>query len=281
MKQGKILLLDSNPTSNLCQMLQGVLESADGLNAWLYLEFLKMDVSNLLTKDISKIVPSFNPDMIFLISSHTLFQHASTLLQSIRMEFTKIPVILVMDECPPEAVFDLLKVGATDFITPPLRSTDILPRIWRLLEQNTVTETIHQTLMEKIGLKQIIGRSPAFLEEIQKIPIIAKSDATVLITGETGTGKEVCARAIHYLSPRSNKPFVPVNCGAIPTELVENELFGHKPGAFTSANTSQSGLIQQAAGGTLFLDEIDCLPPLAQVNLLRFLQIEEKGVKSL
>jgi DNA-binding NtrC family response regulator len=97
----------------------------------------------------------------------------------------------------------------------------------------------------------------------------------VLISGETGTGKELCARAIHYLSPRTFKPFVPVNCGAMPVELVENELFGHKRGAFTSAATSEHGLIHEADGGTLFLDEIDLLPALAQVKLLRFLQDKE------
>ncbi len=275
MKQGKALLLDIYPTSNLCQMLQGVLDSSEDRNIKLRHESLKMDVSNLLTKELSKIVSGFNPDMIFLISSHSLFNHISTLLQSMRMEFTKIPIMLVMDECPPEAVFDLLKRGATDFITPPLKPADILPRIWRLLEQHIVGETTHQTLMENVGLQQIVGENPGFLAEIQKIPLVAKSDATVLITGETGTGKEVCARAIHYLSPRTDKPFIPVNCGAIPTELLENELFGHKPGAFTSATSSQPGLIQEAAGGTLFLDEIDCLSAPAQIKLLRFLQEKE------
>lgn len=275
MKQGKLLLLDSNPTSGLCQMLQGVLESSNGLNAPLHHETLKTDVSHLHTKDISKIVSNFNPGTVFLISPHSLFNHTCTLLRSLRTKFTNIPLLLVMDECPPEEVFDLLKLGATDFITPPLKPADILPRIWRLLEKNTPTETLHQTLMEKIGLQHIIGKDPVFLAEIQKIPLVAKSDATVLISGETGTGKEVCARAIHYLGPRADKPFIPVNCGAIPTELLENELFGHKPGAFTSAASSQPGLIQEADGGTLFLDEIDCLSATAQVKLLRFLQEKE------
>jgi transcriptional regulator with PAS, ATPase and Fis domain len=132
-----------------------------------------------------------------------------------------------------------------------------------------------QALTEKLGLQQLIGKSPVFTAEINKIPILAKSDISVLISGETGTGKEMVARAIHYLSERADKPFVPVNCGAIPVELLENELFGHDRGAFTGAAGCRSGVIQEAENGTLFLDEIDSLPLLAQVKLLRFLQDKE------
>jgi two-component system, NtrC family, response regulator GlrR len=125
------------------------------------------------------------------------------------------------------------------------------------------------------SLRHMVGESPAFLAAIEKVPLVARCDATVLISGETGTGKELVARAIHYLSPRAKKPFVAVNCGAIPPELVENELFGHERSAFTGATASQTGLIQEAEGGTLFLDEVDSLPLLAQVKLLRFLQEKE------
>ncbi|MEW6585695.1 MAG: sigma-54 dependent transcriptional regulator [Nitrospirota bacterium] len=131
---------------------------------------------------------------------------------------------------------------------------------------------IVRKLKEEIGLKQLVGESPVFLREVKKIPIIAQCDASVLISGETGTGKEICARAIHYLSSRSGRPFVPVSCGAIPAELVENELFGHVRGAYTGADSSQQGLIHESDGGTLFLDEIDCLPLPVQAKLLRFLQ---------
>lgn len=132
-----------------------------------------------------------------------------------------------------------------------------------------------ETLTRKLGLQHIIGQSPVFLAETAKIPLVAKSDTSVLILGETGTGKEVVGRAIHYLSPRASSPFVPVNCGAIPVELIENELFGHEKGAFTGAGASRIGLIQEANGGTLFLDEVNTLPLLAQVKLLRFLQSKE------
>lgn len=122
---------------------------------------------------------------------------------------------------------------------------------------------------------QLIGQSPIFLQQAQKISLLASCKANVLIVGETGTGKELYARAIHYGSARAGMPFMPVNCGAIPEELVENELFGHMRGAYTSASSLQVGLIEEANGGTLFLDEIDCLPVHAQVKLLRFLQEKE------
>src|SRR5262249_30700623 len=126
-----------------------------------------------------------------------------------------------------------------------------------------------------LGLEKMIGESRVFRGEIEKIPRLSRCDASVLITGETGTGNELCASAIHYLSRRAEYPFVPVNCGAIPVELMENELFGHDRGAYTGADRSQTGVIGEANGGTLFLDEIDCLPATAQVKLLRFLQKKE------
>jgi two-component system response regulator GlrR len=127
-------------------------------------------------------------------------------------------------------------------------------------------------LHSRLGLDHIIGESPTFVALLKQIASVAKHDVCVLILGETGTGKEVFARAIHYCSERSSKPFIPVNCGAIPVDLLENEFFGHESGAFTSANCPRRGIIKEADGGTLFLDEVDCLPPFAQVKLLRFLQ---------
>jgi DNA-binding NtrC family response regulator len=121
----------------------------------------------------------------------------------------------------------------------------------------------------------LLGESPGFVSVLDMIPLVARCDSSVLICGETGTGKELVARAIHYLSPRANKPFVAVNCGAMPTALVENELFGHERSAYTGAVSQQGGLVQEAEGGTLLLDEIDTVPLAAQVKLLRFLQEKE------
>ncbi|MBS0559799.1 MAG: sigma-54-dependent Fis family transcriptional regulator [Proteobacteria bacterium] len=118
----------------------------------------------------------------------------------------------------------------------------------------------------------MIGQSEAFLASVRLIEKIGRWDAPVLIEGETGTGKELAARAIHYGGDRHAGPFIPVNCGAIPDSLIENELFGHKGGAYTDARRDQPGLVTLAQGGTLFLDEVDALSPKAQVTLLRFLQ---------
>ncbi len=119
---------------------------------------------------------------------------------------------------------------------------------------------------------KLIGRSPSFRHAVSLIERVAKFDAPVLIEGETGTGKEMAARAIHYLSARRSAPFVPLNCGALPEALVESEMFGCERGAFTDARQGRPGLIAAAEGGTLFLDELDALPARAQVSLLRFLQ---------
>lgn len=126
--------------------------------------------------------------------------------------------------------------------------------------------------MDDFDAFKLVGRSPAFLEVIELIGRFAACDATLLVQGETGTGKELVARAIHYQGARRSFPFIPVNCGALPDTLVENELFGHARGAFTDARDARSGLIAEAQGGTLFLDEVEALSPKVQVTLLRFLQ---------
>ncbi len=118
----------------------------------------------------------------------------------------------------------------------------------------------------------IVGKNPGFLRAVERMKILGRSDVPVIITGESGTGKERIARGIHYLGDRSGGPFISVNCGAIPNELVENEFFGHEEGAYTGANSKRTGRVAQAEGGTLFLDEIDKLPYTSQPKLLRFLQ---------
>jgi DNA-binding NtrC family response regulator len=141
-----------------------------------------------------------------------------------------------------------------------------------VLEDQQRIQRLIQCLHESQAVAKLIGKAPAFVRAIAHLPMIAKSGAAILIHGETGTGKELVARAIHYIGSRAHFPFVPVNCGLLSDTLLEDELFGHERGAFTDAHSSRRGLLAQAEGGTLFLDEIDALSKRAQVSLLRVLQ---------
>lgn len=194
------------------------------------------------------------------------------LLAPLQRAFPNRPLLVTTTHPDAFDVFPLLEAGAADFLLPPLRASDVLPRLKRQARVSPRGTALVERLKQDIGLKQIIGESPQFLEKVRCLPRFARCDATVLISGESGTGKELFARAIHYLSARADRPFVPVNCGALPENLVESEIFGHKRGAFTGAAGDRAGLIREAEGGTLFLDEIDCLTLQAQVKLLRFLQ---------
>lgn len=274
-KKGKFLLIDFARAGVLAGSLRQILESCLGQNTQIQQESVMDCGSAFCENDLSSIVSQFNPDVIFFVLTLTILNYAISHFRSMKREVSELPIIAVVESGEPDKIFELLKLGLDDFITTPLKAIDIIPRLRRLLEHTRRQNKLVQELKERLGLKQLVGENPSFLAEIKKIPIIAKCDAGVMILGETGTGKELCARAIHYLSPRASRPFIPVNCGAIPVELVENELFGHERGAFTGASSSQSGLIHEADGGTLFLDEIDCLAPLAQTKLLRFLQEKE------
>lgn len=152
----------------------------------------------------------------------------------------------------------------------PCSQSELLFRLKRAFSQND--DQVNDALFEVSVELNLIGRAPSFLRTLAVIRRIAKYKATVLIRGETGTGKEIAARAIHYLGNCSDGPFVPVNCGGIPPELFENELFGHIRGAYTDAKGKQCGYVEQAEGGTLFLDEIDSLSLNSQATLLRLLQ---------
>src|ERR1051325_2849263 len=131
---------------------------------------------------------------------------------------------------------------------------------------------IHECRAREPGLAGLLGNHPNFMRTIEQIPLVARSNSPVLVTGETGTGKELCARAIHHLSPRSTLPFIPVDCSALPESLFESEMFGHVRGAFTDAHRDRKGLVSLAKGGTLFLDEVDALPISTQAKLLRLIE---------
>ncbi len=215
------------------------------------------------------------PSLLFLV--HAAGPVPRELVEDLRAP--KRDLLVVVGAGRPEDITELLGAGAADFLLPPLSATQVLPRVRRLLDRAESPpgprDRLRRELKERVGLRDLIGESPRFREELRKVRLVASCDVEVLLSGPTGTGKELCARAIHYLGQRADRPFVAVNCGALPLELVENELFGHRGGAFTGAAAAAPGLVQEAEQGTLFLDEIDTLAPMAQVKLLRFLQERE------
>jgi len=222
---------------------------------------------------IAEAVASRNPDLLLLfLSGDKLVQTGTTVFELARRNKWRVPIVAACPTAKPHDALELLRLGASEVLTPSLYSEEVIPSLLTLHGRSDVEKSPAAQLRTTLGLEHIVGESPVFVASLRQILPIAKYDVSVLILGETGTGKEVFARAIHYCSPRAGKPFIAVNCGAIPVDLVENEFFGHESGAFTSANSSRRGVVKEADGGTLFLDEVDCLLPLAQVKLLRFLQ---------
>ncbi|RPI25050.1 MAG: sigma-54-dependent Fis family transcriptional regulator [Acidobacteria bacterium] len=161
---------------------------------------------------------------------------------------------------------------ADDFLLWPSEASELDQRVNRLLATTRELDAACDGLRKELTLLKIVGQDPEFVRILTSLPRIAASDCFVMITGETGTGKELIARAIHQLGKRPAFPFIPVDCAALPDTLLLNELFGHAPGAFTDARNHQPGLVTMADKGTLFLDEVDALSPGAQAMLLRFLQ---------
>jgi DNA-binding NtrC family response regulator len=174
-----------------------------------------------------------------------------------------------------EAAVEAIKQGATDYISKPFQVEEVLLRISRALKEKTLEKRVavlEEQLSQKNALERIVGSSPPMKKLRQIIERIAPLGETVLITGETGTGKELVARALHETGARKSKPFVALDCSSIPETLIESELFGHEKGSFTGATETRKGLFETASDGTLFLDEIESLSLSVQAKLLRVLQ---------
>ncbi len=187
-----------------------------------------------------------------------------------------LPVILVTGHGDVIMAVNAMREGAYDFIEKPLSADHLVDAVGRAMEKRRLVldnRALRAEVENKEGIESvIIGRSSAAQHLRKTILNIADTGADVLIIGETGTGKELVAQCLHNYSRRRDRPFVPINCGAIPESIIENELFGHEPGAFTGADRRHIGKLEQADGGTLFLDEIESMPMVLQVRLLRVLQ---------
>lgn len=201
-------------------------------------------------------------------------EDARSLLRRLRQNRPRLLLFAMVpaDDLP---LIQLASEVVDDFVLTPGHPEELSQRLSRLLGSplsGPSPSDVAATLAREIGARQIVGRDPAFTSVLSQISLFAANEAPVLMTGETGTGKELCARFLHLLSRRHLGPFIPVDCGALPDHLFENELFGHARGAYTDARTDQKGLVALAQRGTLFLDEIDSLSLAAQSKLLRLLQ---------
>lgn len=197
------------------------------------------------------------------------------LLKQIRSQYPETIVIILTAFGTVDTAVEAIKAGAYDYLTKPVHPDELSLVVGRAVEHLRLIEevrTLRVNLNLKYGFENILGQSDALLQVLDAAARAARSNSTVLIRGETGTGKELLARAIHFNSSRKDKPLITINCGAIPKELIESELFGHKRGAFTSAIADKKGKVEMADGGTLFLDEIGELPLELQIKLLRLIQ---------
>ena len=221
-----------------------------------------------------ELAPEFKPDLVLLDLQMPGIDGLET-LRRLHSQLPEIHVIMMTAHGSIRSAVEAMREGAHDYLTKPFDNEELLMVVDRALEVrrlNAEVEALRSELETRYGFTEIIGISQPMQRVFQTMAKVAEVDATVLVTGESGTGKELVARAIHRRSKRSRRPFVAVNCSAIPQTLVESEFFGHERGAFTDARDSRQGKFELADGGTLFLDEVGDLSLDAQPKLLRALQ---------
>ena len=197
------------------------------------------------------------------------------LLRRIKAAKPELPMLLMTGYATVHDAVEAMKLGAADYVTKPFERAELINKVAAQLKVRALesqVKTLREALEDKFGIKGFIGASAGMRAVCERIEAAGRSMATVLITGESGTGKELVARAIHHKSLRSEKPFIPVNCAALPENLIESELFGHESGSFTGATKEGIGLFRAAHGGTIFLDEVADMPKDVQAKLLRVLQ---------
>ena len=257
----KILVVDDDPIilESLCEFLRlegyEAVGAPDGERA---LDFLGRDRFNLVISDVN--MPSSD---------------GFELLRMIKKSFPELVVILITGYGSISRAVEAIKLGAYDYLTKPIIDAELRLVVDRALNQQSLLKEnidLHQQLDQRYGLDAVVGQDYKMQRIFDLIETVADSEATILITGESGTGKSLIARSVHHRSRRQDGPFVEVSCGAIPETLLESELFGYKKGAFTGADSDKEGKFRAAHGGTIFLDEIAVASPGLQVRLLSVLQ---------
>ena len=254
-----ILVVDDTPSllEVLCVVLEregfhaiGVSRAEDALNA-------------LTLHQISCILADFKLPKL----------NGLDLIRRVRVDHPQLPFLLMTAYGSVDIAVEAMKSGASDFITKPFVPDILIPIVREVIQHNRI---VNRTITsKKRALQGVFTTSPAVEKILAQARQVARVDTPVLLLGESGTGKEVCARYIHEHSPRHDKPFIALNCAAIPAELLESEFFGHEAGAFTGATQSRIGVLEMASEGSVFLDEVGEMSPLLQVKLLRALQEQE------
>jgi DNA-binding NtrC family response regulator len=260
----RILLIDNE--AGLCRMMEQILLD----NGYLAKAYTSPQ----------KAVEDFQPGAWDLVITDIKMPGMSGLevLQKVKEISRDIPVIMITAYATVDMSIQALRKGAYDMLTKPFEPDELIYRVKNALQQSELLEEnreLRRELEGKFCFDNIIGTSGGLKNILGKVEKVAVRDTSVLITGESGSGKELIAQAIHYNSPRHERKFIAINCGALPETLLESELFGYKKGAFTGAKENRQGLLEAADGGTLFLDEVGNLPMNVQKTLLRFLQEKE------
>jgi len=259
----RVLLVDDEPRvrASLRTVLEPTYEILEAADAAEGLKSFKHDAPDLVLLDV--ILPGTD---------------GLAALQTMRTENRTVPVIMLTGTKSVKTAVDAMKLGAADYLSKPFDVEELQIVIERTLGKQELEQEVRQLraqVVQRYAFHNLIGKSPAMQEIYAKIEQVADSRTTVLVTGESGTGKELVAKAIHYISARRERPFVALNCAALPETLIESELFGHEKGSFTDATARRVGQFELAHTGTLFLDEIGDLSPATQAKLLRVLQERE------
>ncbi len=258
---GKILVVDDD--RNLLELLKMRLESAN------------YEVTTAAKEEEAIEAVKNSVFDLSIVDLQLLRQDGISLMEEFHLILPDMPVIILTAYGSIESAVEAMKRGAYSYLTKPFDDQDLLLQIERALENRRLNFEIKRLkglLEERYNFTNMVARSEKMKRVLEMVSQIAKTESTVYIHGESGTGKELIAKAIHLASERKDKPFVPINCAALPETLLESELFGHEKGAFTGAVRSTKGLFTQAHAGTLFLDEIGDMPLSIQAKLLRALQ---------